>query len=167
MARWAIFTGEWWKNTGTPRSMVAMTAVLSVILTTVVSTMSSVFLSDKERRDDARAERVSTLVDSMTEFQVFVSAFSTEMFASGEVGNETRSRLIENLNRQYASVRSVQPYLQDTDAALAEEYLDRIEAASIAVSSTTDIVTMSDFWSKVSDITVLRNRFGPKLEALI
>lgn len=167
MARWAIFTADWWRNTGTPRSAVALAAVLSVVLSTGVSTLSSVYLSGKDRRDDARAERVSDLVDSMTQFQVFVSAFSTEMFAQGEAGVEARSRLIENLNSQYASLRNVEPFLTGSDAELASEYFRTLEATSTVVNSTEDIASMGEFWSRVSDLTVLRNRFSPKLEALI
>lgn len=159
----ALFSPEWWKKEESPRWALAVGALLMLALSTLIQ----FGLSERGRVAEQRAEQVQALLDSMVQFQSFASAFSAEMFAEQRVSAETRSRLIENLNEQYARVRRIEPFLPPETKELAETYKHRLLEMATAVDNTEDILSMQDFWSSASDLLVARNRLNDSLQSTL
>lgn len=124
-------------------------------------------LSEHGRVSQHRATQVQALLDSATQFQVFATAFSTEMFAENSVSTATRSRLLENLNDQIAKLRMIEPVAPLSAKQELEDYRVKVVEMTKVIARTNDILSMRDFWSRASDLTVARNTLNRKLQASI
>lgn len=156
-----IFSTGWWKQAETPRWVLALGGAFAVILPLV----GNYWMTNDARVADRRAQEVQLLSDSMVEFQTFAAAFAAEMMEERTVAATTRTRLLENLNEQYARVRALEAEIAEAGLAQTTEYRSRIQAMIDTVHKTTDFMSLREFWSAASDLTAARNRLGPALRA--
>jgi len=151
------------RATDTPRWMMLLGALATVLMTTLIS----MHLQNASRIDEHRAENIRVLVDSMTQFQVFASAFASEMVENGNVAQSTKEKLVENLNDQYARLRTIEKIVNPDKVPALKEYRQAIVAMSETVSQTKDVKSMRLFWTKASDLLVARNSLNSQLQKTI
>ncbi|TRC72050.1 hypothetical protein FJV83_31500 [Mesorhizobium sp. WSM4307] len=156
-----IISLGWWQETETPRWILAITGAAALILTLVGTHL----FEERLRVNDQRAQQIQRMIDSMVDFQMFAGAFTTEMFADKAVSTDTRSKLIENLNQQYARARSLEPLLDATAKRELEDYKQSLLAMNAVAQQATDVMALKDFYSAAAKLTVAKNRLNPKLQA--
>ncbi|TPL51615.1 hypothetical protein [Mesorhizobium sp. B2-4-6] len=154
---------SWWRETETPRWVLALSTV-SMALATLAGTygVESMLWSRQQR-----AAEVNALIDSTREFQVYAAAFSTEMFSDKAVSTATRSKLIENLNDQFARTKTLPVKVAKVAEKELADYQSKILSMNAIVQKTDDLMSMKDFWTAASNLTASRKTLDLKLQAAI
>ena len=150
---------RWFTATETPRWVLISGAVLTLATTS----LSTIYLQDKNRIDSSRSAMIQSMIDSGGQFQVFASAFSTEMFENKNVSTETRINLISNLNEQYYKLKDIAPFLPKEGQKIATLYQNSLIKMRKRIDAVHDIMSMKDFWSQASDLTLFRNKLNHEL----
>ncbi|RWG12332.1 MAG: hypothetical protein EOQ55_27135 [Mesorhizobium sp.] len=153
----------WWSESETPRWVLAGSAVLTILASAWVSYQAG----EHSRHNAERSAQIQALLDSTREFQVYASAFSTEMFADRAVTTPTRSKLIENLNDQFSRLRAAEPIIPPDAKPDAEAYKQKILTMTDAVNNTVDLMSMKNFWTAAGDLTDARKKLNAKLNTAI
>ena len=150
-------------ETDTPRWILILGSIVTMIASFTLSYYSSVLSLDDARQKDRHAQQVAALEDSMVQFHAFAASFATEMNEKGHVTLQTKQRLIQNLNTQFSRLKAVKGKLSQEQLALADNYEEKITAMIMVSNRVTTRPTMSDFWSAASDLLIARNRLGKEL----
>lgn len=157
--RLALLSRGWWSEVDTPRWAIALGSALTI----VASVWLSYAFSERSRVNADHAHEIQQLLDSARQFQVFVSAFATEMLTDKSVSTQTRSKLIENLNDQISRLESVDSLIPSSAKNAESQYRASILDMVRAVNKANDMMSMKDFWSAASKLLVSRNRLDQKL----
>lgn len=152
----------WLNETETPRWAIAAGGIIMAGLTLFGTYAVESRISDRQ----ARAAEIDVLRSSMVDFQVFASAFATEMLTENKVSTNTRSRLIENLNQQFALIRQLDDDVSQEAVTELDNYKKTVLLMAEAVNKTTDVMSMTDFWSTASDLTLAKNRLNHRLKQI-
>lgn len=129
-----------------------------------MSLIGQYYLGVVSRDSTARKQEISALIDSSLQFQVFAAAFATEMFQDKTVSAATRSRLIENLNNQFAQARNVQGIVPQDMQSDLENYRRKTLHMIDVANRTNDVMAMKDFYSAASNLTVAKNKLNSGLK---
>jgi hypothetical protein len=154
-----LISPSWWGQHDTPRWVLAAGAVAMLALTYGIDRYNAA--------QDAKADEVRGLVDSARDFQSFAAAFASEMFNQKVVSAETRTRLIENLNDQYARSRELPEKIAKAAQPELADFQRNVLAMNDAIHKTSDIPSMQEFWTAASNLTVARKHLNEKLQTLI
>lgn len=154
---------SWISSNDTPRWFIA----LSFVLSTVVSIGVGKWTDGTKRVDDNRTQQIKALQDSMVQFQIFVSALSSEMFDKNKVSEATKNDLIKNLNEQFARSRMIEGVIPNDERIYVSDYRYAITKMIDATRQIGTLGEMSEFWSTASKLLVARNRINAKLNSLI
>lgn len=160
MANKLAAVAAWLNATETPRWAIAAGGVIMAGLTLLGTYAVESRISDQQ----ARAAEIDVLRSSMVDFQVFASAFATEMLTENKVSTNTRSRLIENLNQQFALIRQLDDDVSREAVTELDNYKKTVLQMAEAVNKTTDVLSMAEFWSVASDLTLAKNRLNQRLQ---
>jgi hypothetical protein len=154
---------NWFLASETPRWFVIVGFMVSLGLSFLISDV----LNQRNVTAEQRSEQIRSFLDSMVQFQVFSAAFATELVDQGTATTETRARLAQNLNDQYARLRIISQILPDSSRDAATAYGQRIIEMNDIVSKTKQFGDMKDYWSAASNLTVARNRLNTELQKAI
>lgn len=152
----------WLNATETPRWAIAAGGICMAGLTLLGSYAVESRIADQQ----ARAEEIDLLRSSMVDFQVFASAFATEMLSENKVSTTTRSRLIENLNQQFALIRQLDDDVSQQAVPELDNYKKTVLLMAEAVNKATDVLSMKDFWSTASNLTLAKNLLNQRLKQI-
>jgi hypothetical protein len=147
------------------------TVIVSVIASTAVSSTASYFVANwtdaAKRKLDVRDAQTRSLLDTMIQFQTFAASFASELSETRKVSADTRRRLIENLNEQYARAKFVDQLLPPTRVVTALNYREEVLKMLESVRTTNDMTEMSRFWSNASSLTVARNQLNEAIRSTL
>ena len=112
-----------------------------------------------ERRVEAR---VNAFIDTNREFDALVASLANGIMEKNGPDVEDRTKLIQNLNRQYSEIDDLKP-LTKTDPQALKEYKDSIVKLNEALPKVTSASEMKGFWEAVSDVLSARRKLDQHL----
>lgn len=154
---------NWLTSKDTPRWSVAVGFVLS----TLFSVGLGMLTDNIKRQDDNRAQQARALQESMVQFQIFVSALSSEMFEKKSITSEARNNVIKNLNEQYARSKALESMVSAGDKQDLSSYRDAITKMIDATRQVEKLTEMGDFWTAASRLLVARNKLDSRLKNMV
>lgn len=153
-----LISPGWWRETDTPRWILVLGAAAAILV--------NYGIEEYRARNTERASQVGKLIDSSQDFQAFAAAFASEMFNQKVASRETRNRLIENLNDQYAHSGGLPENIAIAAKPEISEFQRSVLAMIDAVQKANGIMSMQEFWTAASNLTVSRKRLSIKLRSL-
>lgn len=99
------------------------------------------------------------------DFQTYAGAFVSSILDNTTEVGERRTALIGNILAQDAAIDVSASLIGDAVAPQVREYRLALREMKSAVETTTDVVSMSAFWTAASNLLVARNNLLDALEA--
>ena len=99
-----------------------------------------------------------------TDFQVFAGAFVSAVLENTDDIKGRRSALVDNILAQDAAVDVSSAIFDEPTAIAAAQYRRALREMRDAIGSTSDVVSMSGFWTAASNLLMARNTFLEALE---
>lgn len=155
---------DFWSSSKPPSRLWGLGCAVVAIL---VSFLISLHLQNTARIDQYRVAQIESMQDSMIQFQIFASAFASEMNEAGNVSAATRGKLVENLNDQFGRIRIVQQSVPNIDSLALEAYQQKVSNMIKAVNGAHDNSDMRDFWTAASDLLYARNTLNRNLKKAV
>lgn len=157
-----LLSPAWWKQSETPRYVLAAGALFTVLANFGVS----LYLDHSKRESDYRSEQVGLLLKDMAAYQSAVAAFANEAMEKKKVSDATREALIKNLNDQFGHSREIESLVPE-DSVTLEKLRREIGDLISALPEQIDNASMKRFWAAVSKVTMTRNSLNKALQTAI
>jgi hypothetical protein len=158
---------EWFHSKWISWATVAMSVIASTVISSTASYFVTTWTDATKRKLDVSDAQTRSLLDAMVQFQTFAASFASELSETKQVSPETRRRLVENLNEQYARAKFVDNLLPPSKVEVAANYRDQVVKMIESVHSTNDMTDMSKFWSNAARLTVARNRLNDAIRSTL
>ena len=154
---------QFFRSGETPRYVLIIGFICSTLAPKAIDAIwDKMFYGEKEH-----ARHVDALLDETLEFRLLATRYVESLIDARSKDADARRLLIENMNKQYATIELIDQRLEREKYVLSERYVSDLVAMRGIVSSNIDAKDMLPFWKAMQMLIEHRNAFMDALDKKI